>query len=578
MTRFDINSLRISKLIAWPFSIVLTFLTTILSINNSDTINFQLSDRFLILLLASGIAVTLLKLSDPDRISAMDFLLVMLLGAVIYKISSFIPEIQSAPFSLGWSEASRYYNASLFFSDKIYGKELPLPVLHPSRYFLQSIPFMFGIKSILIHRLWQVILWFVLIAVGSFSIVKKLTFKDRLFALVFGLWLFLFFFQGAVYYHLIVCVIIVIFGYKQNQPWRTLIFVVIASIWAGISRVNWFPVPASLAIVLFLLKTPVRNLHWLRYLKYPMIWLIIGVSSALYTNQMYAIFSDNTVEQFSSSFSSYMVWSRLFPNTTFQLGIIPGILLVICPLAILTVLESMNNPRGLNYHWIRIMGLIGILLVFGFGGIIVSVKVGGGADLHNLDAFLVFWVIITTHIILSKDEKEFSNLSYKPTINFGLLFITILVPIMFSLQSQFIFKFAKPDSQNEDIKAIQEIVDLINKRGSSESILFITERHLITFDEIQNVKFEPDYEKVFLMEMVMSNNQLYLDDFHKKLINHEFSAIITDSISPLMKDSISPFWVENNLWVDEVIYPIIDNYQLIDTFQDGTINLLIPND
>ncbi len=272
-----------------------------------------------------------------------------------------------------------------------------------------------------------------------------------------------------------------------------------------------------------------------------------------------------------------MIWSRLFPNTTFNLGIIPGIFLVICPLAILTVLESMNKPQGLNFHWIRIFGLIGILLVFGLGGVVVSVKVGGGADLHNLDAFLVFWVIITTKIILSRDEKEISNLSYKPTFNFGLLFITILVPILFSLQSQLIWKFAKPKSQNEDIKAIQEIVDLINKRTSSEPILFITERHLITFDEIQNVKFEPGYEKVFLMEMVMSNNQPYLENFHKKLNNHEFSAIVTDSISPVMKDLNSPFWVENNLWIDEVIYPIIDNYQLIDTFQDGTINLLIPN-
>ncbi len=159
LSRFYINSPKISKFITWPFSIVLTFLTTILSINNLDTINFKLSDRLLLLLVASGIAVILLKLSDPDRISAIDFLLLMLLGAVIYKICSFVPEIQSVPFSLGWSEGSRYYNASLFFSDRIYGKELALPVLHPSRYLLQTIPFIIGIKSILIHRLWQVILW-----------------------------------------------------------------------------------------------------------------------------------------------------------------------------------------------------------------------------------------------------------------------------------------------------------------------------------------------------------------------------------------------------------------------------------
>ena len=68
--------------------------------------------------------------------------------------------------------------------------------------------------------------------------------------------LFLFFFQGAVYYHLMVCVVLVLLGYKKDKPLRTLIFVLLASVWAGISRVNWMPVPGLLAVALYLLDTP----------------------------------------------------------------------------------------------------------------------------------------------------------------------------------------------------------------------------------------------------------------------------------------------------------------------------------
>jgi len=42
-----------------------------------------------------------------------------------------------------------------------------------------------------------------------------------------------FLFQGAVYYHLMVCVVLVLLGYKKDKPLRTLIFVLLASVWAG---------------------------------------------------------------------------------------------------------------------------------------------------------------------------------------------------------------------------------------------------------------------------------------------------------------------------------------------------------
>jgi hypothetical protein len=47
-----------------------------------------------------------------------------------------------------------------------------------------------------------------------------------------------------------------------------------------------------------------------------------------------------------------------------------------------------------DLHTIRQLGLAAILSVLFLGGIIVSTKIGGGSNLHNLDAYLVvLWVI-----------------------------------------------------------------------------------------------------------------------------------------------------------------------------------------
>jgi len=54
----------------------------------------------------------------------------VLLIAFCAKIATFFPEVSTYPFSLGWSEASRYYYASLFLSKQIYGIDTPPSVLH----------------------------------------------------------------------------------------------------------------------------------------------------------------------------------------------------------------------------------------------------------------------------------------------------------------------------------------------------------------------------------------------------------------------------------------------------------------
>ena len=66
---------------------------------------------------------------------------VLLIG-LLHRVLVFVPDVNASPFTLGWSEASRFYYGSLFQSAAVYGQAAALPFLHPSRYLLLSMPFL----------------------------------------------------------------------------------------------------------------------------------------------------------------------------------------------------------------------------------------------------------------------------------------------------------------------------------------------------------------------------------------------------------------------------------------------------
>ncbi|HET9909231.1 MAG TPA: hypothetical protein VFQ23_21460, partial [Anaerolineales bacterium] len=181
----------------------------------------------------------------------------LILLGVAYEILIRFNLVTSYPLSLGWSEGSRYYYASLYFSNWIYGESFPLSTLHPTRYLLQSVPFLIPDLGLFAHRFWQFFLWIGLTAAGALAIAKRAFSSQEKYGqwLTAG-WLFLFLLRVGVYYHLEVMVILPLLFVSAKHPWRSLIAVIAASLWAGISRVNWFPMPAMIAIALYLLETP----------------------------------------------------------------------------------------------------------------------------------------------------------------------------------------------------------------------------------------------------------------------------------------------------------------------------------
>jgi hypothetical protein len=496
-------------------------------------------------------------------------LLIAMLG---FKMATFSGDISTYPFSLDWSEASRYYYASLFFSRQIYGIAVPSSVLHPTRYLLQSIAFLIPNSPLWFHRLWQVILWVAITLGTSILFARRLEIQDRLRRWMLIAWAFLFLLLGPVYYHLLVPAALVLWGYDRQRPWRTWIVILAASAWAGISRVNWFPVPGMLAATLYFLEEPVKNRALWRYLLEPFAWVLTGTALAFTSQAAYALLSGNPPEEFTSSFTSDLLWYRLLPNPTDSMGIILSALLVSLPLFFI-ILYQMRN-RWQDYHPIRLLGLGAILAVLLAGGMIVSTKIGGGSNLHNLDAYMTLLMLVTAYLYFGKFAPEkFEAPVSKP--HWSLTILAILMPVYFILPTRAPLPMPNQEQTTAALDTINQQVDKATKDGGQ--VLFISERELLTFHMLdKQVPLVPNYERVFLMEMAMAGNPYYLDKFHDDIKNQRFEMIISEPLFTQLKGRTESFGEENDAWVNQVSIPVLCYYTPETTLRDVRIQLLVP--
>ncbi|MBK9206941.1 MAG: hypothetical protein IPL71_00985 [Anaerolineales bacterium] len=433
------------------------------------------------------------------------FALTILVQGIIYQVYGHLTIVTDYPFSIGYSEAGRHYYASMYHAKSLYDMQLPLPFLHPSRYFLLSLPFLVEGLPLWAHRFWQSLLWIGLTATSSVLLARRLSLKGWIQFFV-AAWAFLYFFQGAVYYHLHICVILILAGVSVKHPLCSLVFVILSSVWAGVSRVNWFPVPAMFAIAIYLLETPVGNKGW-RYWLTPFVWGASGLISAVISQFIYIRLSGNAdVSSFGSSFTSDLLWNRLLPNETFPLGIILGITLVAAPLIVAII--QIARGQFSRVHPLRWAALFAMLSVLLLGGLIVSVKIGGGADLHNMDAFLVLLAIIATSFFAGHVAGEDDLNPIWGQIHWSVTVAALLVPLGFALPQIGFLPGYDHVKVEKDIQTLQSVIT-----QNEGEILFVTERQLLTFGELNNVRLVPEYEQSELMEMAMSGNREYLETF-----------------------------------------------------------------
>lgn len=538
------------------------------------------------------------------------------LSASLYLWLSFIPEISNSPLTLSWSEASRYYYASLFFSERIYGQFVPPTVLHPSRYLLQAVPFLVPDSPIWVHRAWQALLWVVAPLIASFVLARRLDIHDRIQRWFFIGLAFLFIMSGPIYYHLLVPVVLVLWGFRpngSNADWRrvirSLLVVLVASAWAGISRVNWFPLPGCLAALLILLETPVQarleasvRTSWRAvggYLLRLAGWVCFGTATAFGSQLLYILWSGNSASQFTTSFRSSLLWRRLLPSQTYPLGILPAITLVSLPLALIILgrlLEPLAGvPRWRRIHPLRLLGMLGILAVFFLGGLLVSVKIGGGSNLHNMDAFLALLLVIAAYFFYERTgldlqpapppeasietplETEGAERGRPPLprllINAGLGLGFLIFPLITVISRPPAGPRPDPAEVAKGVAVISRMVRSTVQDGGS--VLFLSYRELLTFHRVQ-APLIPDYERVFLMEVAMADDPDYLRRFSDELKSQRFDLIVSEPISLNQKPDRDKFAAENNAWVKNVSRPLLCYYKPIKTLRNVQVQLLAP--
>ncbi|GAB4578783.1 MAG: hypothetical protein Fur0022_15200 [Anaerolineales bacterium] len=519
-----------------------------------------------------------------------------LIYGVAYRVAVFLPDISNYPFTLYWSEGSRYYYASLFYSDQVYGTHATPSVLHPTRYWMQSIPFLISGLPIWVHRAWQVVLWVVTNGLAAWLVVRRIksfqvsdTLKVPPYLVV--LWAFLFLFQGPIWYHLVVMVILVAWGTDTERFWKTLVVIAIASAWGGASRVNWIPFPAVMAGMIYLLEREKGTTPLWRYLWPPVAWGLVGGMVGLLAQAGYVYWSGNDPDQFGTAFSSALLWYRLFPSATYPLGVLPGVALTSLPVMWLAWVRLRAQGQTLGerppawfraIHPIRWLGIAGAMGVFFAGGLVVSAKIGGGSNLHNMDGYLALLLVAVLYAIFGQVKFEpGSSALPKPAFGTSEVWVAVfvvLIPIFFALEVGRSYDYdwmATPNKVRNALESIQEMVAEATANGGE--VLFISERQLLTFGLVEAELVE-NYEKIFLMEMAMANHPGYLGQFEEDLRNQRFALIVTVPVQANVQDMEDEFGEENNAWVTHVNIPLACYYQQKDRLKEVRVEVLEPRE
>jgi hypothetical protein len=269
-----------------------------------------------------------------------------------------------------------------------------------------------------------------------------------------------------------------------------------------------------------------------------------------------------------SSFTSDKLWYRLWPNENFPLGVIPAILILSGPM-LLTILLT---ARRMSLHGIRWLGLWSMLLALFAGSAVVSTKIGGGGDLHNMDTYAVLVAAVSFYFFGGRVEAEPGSQSRtmrsSPLIAFAVILpVLTLIPMLGPYPKY---------NEGRNQQAHQQLVDAVSEVGKQGPVLFINDRQVVALGDV-DVPLVYDYEVVTLMEMAMSGNQAYLNRFYDDLENHRFAAIISGRQNLVIKQD-GVFAEENNVWNTYVSPYILCYYESNTTIEadDSRIEIYRP--
>ncbi|MFZ5818716.1 MAG: hypothetical protein ACOYYJ_02355, partial [Chloroflexota bacterium] len=469
------------------------------------------------------------------------------------------------------------------------------------RQFIGGLPFLIPGLTIQAERFWialTVILPYLLLGLAAF----RGEVRNKTAWLLLALWTFIFLKQGPIHPPLVMCAFATALAWR-SRLWVGLPLIFLTGYFAEESRYTWLFAPGIWIVMLELGGAAVsdgrlRLSTWLRsaalglsgavggYFGPSLLgWLTMGWKTMTPSVNVDAVVAEAS--------SQPLLWYRLFPNATHETGIVISLLFSVVPLAALLLYLMSAKKWHLNTWQKLALGLP--LLAFLVVGLIVSAKIGGGGDLHNLDMFLI-GLFFSAVIAWENGGRDWvRGVDAAPLWVKGALVLLMAIPGRYPISALRGYHFAEEASWlaaltdvrdarflemlpaeaevEEALQAIRREVDAAKSRGE---VLFMDQRQLLTFGYVRDVPFVPEYEKKILMNEALSGDDDYFRPFYADLQARRFSIIVTEPLKLPVQDSGFHFGEENNAWATWVVDPLLCYYQPIATFKNMQVQLLVP--
>jgi hypothetical protein len=597
--RFSTGRNRLNWL-RWPLLAgVLMFLPWLLYYSKWSSLPGGGITRMALFALVSGLAGVLLsrdlkRLLDAKWLSAGG-----LLAASAILLAQAFYEVVPYPFSLHWSEGNRFWDYSILFGRRLYdyptGRSI-FAYIDLGRQALWGLPFLFADITIREMRLWNMLMTTLPYAIFGWIIFKRVPGRTGLWFLA-GLWTFCFLTQGPIYTPLVLCAALVGLAWMTPLP-VALILIAVAGYLAQITRFTWMFAPAIWAGMLYFCEQPktgprLGRRQWACAAAGVIAGLVGGFAlprmgpvmariqsmfSAPATAVSLAADSDLvSVNGISTVLGRQaLLWERLLPNPTYGVGILLGLALAILPLIVLLLSLARGGRDSVPFwplHPLQALALLAALTIFLAIGLVVSVKIGGGSNLHNLDMFLIALIFTAALAWEAGGWQAMVDLDLQAGWLKWIWVAGIGIYAVWAILSAAPLSLPSQARVNSALGSIREAVKTYQLQGE---VLFLDQRQLLTFKAVPSVKLIPDYEKKYLMDQALSGDAAYFSGFYKDLQNYRFKLIVSEPLYEVIRGSDYNFGDENDNWVKWVSEPILCYYKPLATYPDVRVQLLGP--
>jgi hypothetical protein len=326
------------------------------------------------------------------------------------------------------------------------------------------------------------------------------------------------------------------------------------------------------ALIDLLLYYPQRKGNWLQRLLPAIAMALLGILPGFLLNiKNFLGYSSGEL----GTAQQPLLWYRLLPNATLGPGIVLLMLVTTGPLLALLIYLLVTRQWMLD-AWQQ-LAVWGALLGFLGAGLVISTKIGGGGDLHNLDMYIATLALVVALLLFA--QTRLPDLGRWPAWALALLGFLFIFPLY-----QFTpFYSGAASSQwlnipdkDETRAALANIRSAVDQYSAQGEVLFMDQRQLLTFGYIKPIPFVYEYEKKYMMDQAMASDAAYFLPYYQDLAARRFSLIVTEPLRVTVKGQSGVFSEENDAWVTWVSAPTLCFYEPIMTDKVAGVQLLVP--